>query len=41
MRGREKDSKKEGICVYIELIHLIIQQKHNIVKQLYSTNEKT
>ena len=36
MRGREKDSKREGVCVYMELIHLIIQQKHNTVNQLYS-----
>ena len=27
--------KREGICVYIQLIHFAIQQKHNIAKQSY------
>ena len=31
--------KKEGIFVYIQLIHFAIQQKHNIVKQFYSNTE--
>ena len=28
--------KREGICVHMWLIHFIVQQKHNVVKQLYS-----
>ena len=32
----ERKSKKEGLYVYIKLIHFGVQQKHNIVKQQYS-----
>ena len=28
--------RREGVYVYVELIHTGIQQKHNIAKQLYS-----
>ena len=31
--------KREGIYVYIQLIHFVVQQKNNMVKQSYS-NEK-
>ena len=27
-------SDREGICVYIQLIRVVAQQEHNIVKQL-------
>ena len=33
-------SKREGIYVYVWLIHFLVQQKHNIIKQLYSTKIK-
>ena len=32
--------KKEGVYVYIQLIHFAVQQKHNIVKQVYSKKER-
>ena len=36
MRGREKDSKREGVCVYMELIHSVISRdEYNTVNQLY------
>ena len=36
MEGRPQ---REGINVYIELIHVVVQQKlHNIVKQFYSNS---
>lgn len=28
--------KREGIYVHMWLIHFTVQQKHNVVKQLYS-----
>ena len=31
--------KREGIYVYIQLIHFVLQHKNNMVKQSYS-NEK-
>ena len=37
MGGR---SKREGIYVYVWLIHFLVQQKHNIIKQFYSTKIK-
>ena len=33
-------SKREGIYVYVWLIHFLVKQKHNIIKQLYSTKIK-
>ena len=32
--------KREGLNVYIQLIHFVEQQKHNIIKQLYFINNK-
>ena len=29
--------KREGVHVYIELIHSVVQRKHNIAKQLYAS----
>ena len=29
-------STGEGVCVYTYVIHFVVPQKHNIVKQLYS-----
>ena len=31
-----KEIQKKEIYVYVRLIHFAAQQKHNIVKQLYS-----
>ena len=46
LEGWDREGGKEmreggdmGIYVYIELIHLVVQQKHNIVKQLYSNKD--
>ena len=36
----KKILKKEEIYVYIQLIHFAVQQKHNIVKQLYTSEKK-
>ena len=38
--GREaQEGGDMGICVYIQLIHFVVQQKYNIVKQLYSNKD--
>ena len=38
--GREAHEGGDmGICVCIQLIHFVVQQKHNIVKQLYSNKD--
>ena len=38
--GREtQEGVDMGIYVYIQLIHSVIQQKHNAVKQLYSNKD--
>lgn len=39
MRGGR--SKREGVYVYTEQVHVVLQQKQiNIVKQLYSKRKK-
>ena len=38
--GREtQEGEDVGIYVYVQLIHSVIQQKHNTVKQLYSNKD--
>ena len=38
--GRETQEVGDmGICVYVELIHFVIKQKHTNVKQLYSNKD--
>jgi len=35
-----KKSKREGIQLYVKLIHFAVYQKLNILKQLYSNKKK-
>lgn len=39
-RGEGGRLKGEKIYVYRSLIHLVVQQEHNIVNQLYSRKKK-
>ena len=33
---REEGVQEGGIYVYIQLIHFVVQQKHNMVKKYYN-----
>ena len=37
--GVGRETPEEGVYVYIWLIHDVVQQKHNILKQLYSNKK--
>ena len=39
MGDAEGSSKREGIFIYVWLVHFVAQQKHNSVKQLYPSKK--